>query len=74
VNIGGYKHLLQRFWLNDERKFQIRGFRNMSNLLEKSLILLFSTIIFGISIAYLLDQVIPMLKQIYEVIVKLAAS
>lgn len=46
----------------------------MSNLLEKSLIMLFSAIIFGISIAYLLDQVIPMLKQIYEVVVKLAAS
>ncbi|MBO3839238.1 MAG: hypothetical protein QXN75_01190 [Thermoproteota archaeon] len=43
----------------------------MSNLLEKSLIVLFSTIIFGISIAYLLDQVVPMLKQIYDVVVKL---
>jgi len=46
----------------------------MSNLLEKSLIILFSMVIFGISIAYLLDQVIPMLKQIYEIVIKLINS
>jgi len=46
----------------------------MSNLLEKGLIILFSAILFGISIAYLFDRVIPMLKQIYEAVVKLINS
>lgn len=43
----------------------------MSNLLEKSLVMLLSMMLLGASIAYLADQVIPMLKQIYESVVKL---
>ncbi|MEM1557280.1 MAG: hypothetical protein QXR44_00940 [Thermoproteota archaeon] len=46
----------------------------MSNLLEKSLVIFFSIIIFGISIAYLIDKVIPMVKQLYEVVVRLITS
>ncbi|MGQ9479210.1 MAG: hypothetical protein ACUVQ0_04200 [Thermoproteota archaeon] len=46
----------------------------MSNLLEKSLVVLLSTIFLGLSIAFLMDQVIPMIKQVYESIIKLLAS
>ncbi len=46
----------------------------VSNLLEKSLIILLSTIFLGLSLVYLADQVIPMLKQIYESVVKLLAA
>lgn len=46
----------------------------MSNLLEKILIILFSTMLLGLGIAYLSSQVIPMLKQIYESMIKLLAA
>jgi len=45
----------------------------MSNLLEKILVTLFSTILLGLGIAYLSDRVIPMLRQIYESVIKLLA-
>jgi hypothetical protein len=46
----------------------------MSNLLEKILVTLFSIILLGLGIAYLSDRVIPMLRQIYESVVKLLAA
>jgi hypothetical protein len=46
----------------------------MSNLLEKILVTLLSTILLGLGIAYLSDRVIPMLRQIYESVVKLLAT
>ncbi|MBO3769125.1 MAG: hypothetical protein QXS51_02085 [Thermoproteota archaeon] len=46
----------------------------MSNLLEKSLIIFFSIVIFSMSIAYLIDKVIPMIKQLYEVVFRLITS
>lgn len=46
----------------------------MSNLLEKGLVILFSILIFSMSIAYLIDKVIPMIRQLYEVVTKLITS
>lgn len=46
----------------------------MSNLLEKSLVMLFSIICLGLSIAYLADKIIPMLKQIFESVAKLLVT
>ncbi|MGB9716829.1 MAG: hypothetical protein ACP5PQ_02770 [Thermoproteota archaeon] len=46
----------------------------MSSLLEKTLVMLLSAILLGLGIAYLSERVIPMLKQIYESVVKLLAT
>ncbi|MEM2087667.1 MAG: hypothetical protein QXF52_03210 [Thermoproteota archaeon] len=46
----------------------------MSNLLEKSLVMLLSIIFLGLSIVFLADQIIPMLKQVYESVIKLLAT
>lgn len=46
----------------------------MSSLLEKTLVMLLSAILLGLSIAYLSERVIPMLKQIYESVVKMLAT
>lgn len=46
----------------------------MSNLLEKTLVTLFSAMLLGLSLAYLMNQVMPMLRQIYESVIKLLAA
>ena len=46
----------------------------MGSLVEEILVMLLSAILLGLGIAYLSERVIPMLKQIYESVVKLLAT
>lgn len=46
----------------------------VSNLLEKTLVTLLSAIFLGLSLAYVADRVIPLLKQVYESVVNLLAA
>ncbi|MBO3841032.1 MAG: hypothetical protein FGF48_01250 [Candidatus Brockarchaeota archaeon] len=46
----------------------------MSSLLEKTLVILLSAVLLGLGLAYLLERVIPMIKQIYEGVAKLLTA
>jgi|GEM_PF-1703084 hypothetical protein len=46
----------------------------MGNLLEKTLVILLSIILFGLGLEYLSERVIPMIKQICESVAKLLAA
>lgn len=46
----------------------------MSSLLEKTLVILLSAVLLGLGLAYLLERVIPMIKQIYDSAAKLLTA